>query len=101
MEKVRKKTKITGMDLNIKYLTFEVNGEIHNMHIRYTHRKGIEYEGAIFDGYPAKIIDAYPPLRKVIQISASIIWGNLKFKLQKIAHKMKDRDLSSGHKLHR
>ena len=65
-------------DLNIKYFTFEVNGEIHNMHIKYTHRKRIEQDGAFFDGYPVKIIDAYPSLPKVIWMSASIILLNLK-----------------------
>lgn len=80
-------------DLDIKYLTFEVNGEIHNMHVRYTHRKGIESDGAFFDGNPVKIIDAYPPLCKVIRVSASIIWADLKIILQNFVHKTKDHNL--------
>lgn len=42
-------------DTNKKYVLFEVNGEIHNIMYRYTHRKGIEAGDIIFDGYPAKL----------------------------------------------
>lgn len=79
-------------DLSIKYLVFEANGEIHNMHIRYTHRNGIEHDGVIFDGYPAKIIDAYPPLHKLILMCVSIVFWDLKFIIGKFVRKMKDHN---------
>ncbi len=82
-------------DLNIKYFTFEVNGEIHNMHIKYTHRKGIEQDGAFFDGYPVKIIDAYPSLPKVIWMSASIILLDAKKIIKNFVRNMTNHNWST------
>ncbi len=87
-------------DLDIKYVTFEANGEIHNMHIRYTHRKGIEHDGAVFDGYPAKIIDAYPPLPEVIRISSSIILQDLKDIIRNFVYRIKGHNQSGKYKPH-
>lgn len=59
-------------------MLFEVNGETHNIMFRYIHRKGIEAENLIFDGYPAKLIDGYPSLLKVVQICVAFIHGDIR-----------------------
>ena len=87
-------------DLNVKYVTFEANGTVHTMHFRYSHLKGIERNSAIFDGHPAKIIDAYPPLLDVVRICASIILGDVKFIVGNFAHKMIGHNQLDKHKPH-
>jgi len=79
------------IDLSIKHICFTVEGKEHFIAFRFSHRKGIQ--DVYFDSREAKIIDAYPPLTKLIRECASIILHDMHTNIRKIAHKMKDHNL--------
>lgn len=81
--------KIGTFDFGMKHITFrsKTDGKMHWIGFQYTWRKGIQE--VWFDGCPAEITDAYPPLLKAIQKFALIIFLELKFILIKFFRKRK------------
>ena len=75
-------------DLAIKHINFIVDGKEHFIRFRFSHRKGIQ--DVYFDNREAEIIDAYPPLPRLICVCASIILNDMCINIRRIAHKMKD-----------
>lgn len=71
-------------DLSIKSIYFIANDEEHFITFRLSLLKGI-YD-VRFDNQEIKIIDAYPPLNKLIRICTSIILRDIK----KIVRKKKN-----------
>ena len=75
------------MDLSIKHIYFELNGEKHFISFKFSHRAGIS--DVLFDSQKVKIIDAYPSIIKVIKIAVSIIFNDLSCFMKRFFHHKK------------
>lgn len=75
-------------DLSKKHIAFIADNEKHFITFHLSLLKGI-YD-VCFDDQEAKIIDAYPPLIKLVRECTSIILHDLHVIVKKIVHKKKN-----------
>lgn len=84
------------MDLSVKYICFETDGEEHFITFRYSHRNGVT--DVVFDRNPVKVADAYPPLFEVMKICGWTIVLDFKYfwigRFKKLVHKKQCRNQS-------